>query len=72
MVKSTISTKLFQFPFLMSKSFCGLDIVVLFSSEKVGTVVKSNNESFPIGYWSEKWDMSYFVPCNSYITLENS
>ena len=47
-------------------------IVVLFNDHRCGVVVHSEWEFRPIGYYSEEWVMSAFVPFNETIELSNN
>ena len=45
--------------------------VVLFQSEKIGTLIGSDLSHKPYGYYSRDWDMNEFKPFNGTITLQN-
>ena len=59
-------------PCLMTADSCLGAIVVLFNDHRCGVVVHSEWEFRPIGYYSEEWVMSAFVPFNETIELSNN
>lgn len=71
MVNSSIILKKIEYPILMSKSLCGQELIVLFADKNYGTVVKSNDDSYPIGFFANTWDMTYFRVCNFDVVLSN-
>ncbi len=71
MIESTIQIKEINYPMIMSKSLRGLDLVVLFSDKHCGTIIKTNDDLYPIGYYASDWDMRYFTVCNFDVVLSN-
>lgn len=57
-----------EYPFLaqgeLTKS------IVLFTNESHGFVVNNSSE-FPLGYFSESWEMHHFTPFTGSVTLSN-
>jgi hypothetical protein len=49
----------------------GVDVIVLFIEEKVGTIVKSDSNIFVIGESSNDWNMKTFTDYNGKLTLQN-
>lgn len=72
MIESTIKAKEINYPMIMSKSLCGEELIVLFSDKHCGTIVKTNDDCYPIGYYASDWDMKYFRVCNFDVTLSNA
>lgn len=71
MVESKIGTVkqgAIRYPCLMISST--RDLIVLFSEEKKGMVIKSES-SHPSGYYSEGWFMDRFNVFDGSITLKN-
>ena len=72
-IKTTVNppTKMVKsFPKLMKSTECGR--VVLFTSEREGTVVIDNIPiTTPIGHYSNSWISSYYKDFNDPITLQN-
>lgn len=48
------------------------DIIVLMSSERIGTIVYSNNDAFSIGEYDDDWNMDDFKLFNGVIELSNN
>ena len=55
------------FPKIMKGEFGS---IVLFTEPKKGMLIFPN-DSFPVGYYNEKWDMDVFTDYNEPITLQN-
>ena len=60
-----------EYPCLMTADRCSRAIVVLFTKKDSGTVVYSEGEEQPIGYYSIAWDMPSFKPFKGTIQLTN-
>ena len=60
-----------KYPMLMTAHNSSGAIVVLFTNEYFGTVVYSEIEERPIGYYSNRWDMA-FETFNGTIQLSNN
>ena len=73
-MKSVIKTKKeeIKYPCLMTADGDFGAIVVLFHDECCGTVVYSEREFQPIGYYSKAWIMSGFTPFDGTIQLSNN
>ena len=73
-MKSVIKTKKeeIKYPCLMTADGDFGAIVVLFTDKCFGTVVYSEREEQPVGYYSKVWDMSGFVPFDGTIELSNN
>lgn len=58
-----------EYPCIGMSEHTGL--IVLFTGEKVGTVLKEAFSSHPVGWYSETWQMHRFdiLPAGSTITL---
>ena len=61
-----------KYPCLMTADSDSEAIVVLFTKKQYGTVVYSEREEQPIGYYIEEWAMSGFTPFNGTIELSNN
>ena len=72
MVESHIIPNDLSWPCIMKRSLIGQNIIVLFSSPRCGTVIKSNDENFPVGYYWDEWNMDKFVPLNCSVVLRNA
>lgn len=53
------------------KEYRALELVVLFSSPRKGTVVSSKSWFHPIGYQSETWGEFSSTPFHGSVTLSN-
>ncbi|CAH56650.1 hypothetical protein PHG11b_23 [Flavobacterium phage 11b] len=60
--------KLKSFPKLMTTSD---GLVVIFIREKCGTVIRSEDNHWVFGEYSERYGMSYFKDYNGEVTLKN-
>jgi len=52
----------------------GIDVVVLFTSERVGTVVFREDKAFsgtPLGYWDDTWYSAQFSDFHGTVQLRN-
>lgn len=74
-MKSTIVTKnntYIKFPCLMRYNKGNKDFVVLFTENKIGTVVyKEPTCEWELGLYSNRWVMEYFEPFVGEIILSN-
>ena len=61
-----------KYPMLMTAHNSSGAIVVLFTKKDFGTVVYSEREFQPIGYYAEAWIMSGFTPFDGTIELSNN
>ena len=61
-----------KYPMLMTAENQRGKIVVLFTDNNFGTVVYSERERQPVGYYSKRWDVSGFFPFNGTIELSNN
>ena len=61
-----------KYPCLMTADGDFGAIVVLFTDNNFGTVVYSERERQPVGYYSEAWAMAGFTPFNGTIELSNN
>ena len=61
-----------KYPILMTAENQRGKIVVLFTDNNFGTVVYSERERQPVGYYSEAWAMAGFTPFNGTIELSNN
>ena len=61
-----------KYPMLMAAHNSSGTKVVLFTAKDFGTVVYSEGKQQPIGYYSEAWVMSAFVPFDGTIELSNN
>lgn len=58
------------------KEYCGvmldkMNFIVLFTEDKVGTVVESENSPHHIGYYCEYWHVPDFKPFTGTVELSN-
>lgn len=58
-----------DFPMPMKSPTNGL--VVLFTSKARGFVVHSGNSTYDVGYFSDGWAPSSFIPLTGSVTLSN-
>lgn len=70
------STRTFEkeksYPVLKSRIDGGHgNLTVLFSSENTGTVVFCENNSHPIGYFTQRWPEAEFEETTACVTLQN-
>ena len=68
MIKVTCKGNDLSFPKLMSADN---GMIVLFSEEQVGTIVRGSPGSEPIGYYSKIFAMSCFTDYKAIVELEN-
>ncbi len=61
-----------KYPCLMTAHDSLGSKVVLFTEKDCGTVVYSEGEQQPIGYYTEAWVMSGFTPFDGTIELSNN
>ena len=47
------------------------DLVVLMNHSGIGMVIATGSLHLPIGYYSDGWEIQFFVDYNKPITLEN-
>jgi hypothetical protein len=73
MIKTILKEKFDKtdFPKLMKYNRKDSNFVVLFSSDKVGMVVESQDDERPVGYYLNNWYMSSFSDFRGSVTLEN-
>ena len=60
-----------KYPCLMELRDSETYIVVLFTSERCGTVIYTKTPAYKLGYYSTTWDLSAFGPFLGSIILRN-
>jgi hypothetical protein len=71
MIKSTLaSPEPSSFPYIMQSTIN--ELIVLFWDRGRGTVMSTGNSHYEIGYYSDGWEFSQFVPYAGTITLRNA
>jgi len=72
-IVSTLCMK-YKYPVMMTaNSNIALlrELVVLFYADKTGVVLHSTSDKYPVGYWSDDWDMSCFEFSTGIVQLRN-